>query len=255
MSLRLGLPRVTAVCVSLAACTALLGCGGSQTTVASQSASRPASPPASSASARSTTTVATAPSAPVVHRVRPRPRVPRPSPGSLPQTDRLPTADRAEFRTRMDGLWHGIATGSLDPALPALFPEGAYAQLKAIGDPRGDFVNRLEADYRLDLLAAHALLGAHAATTHLVRVIVPSDFAHWVPPGVCYNDVGYYETPNSRLVYSEDGQIRSIGIASMISWRGVWYVIHLGAILRTGYGGEVDDPEPGTGTPASSGTC
>ena len=155
----------------------------------------------------------------------------------------------------MVGLWQGIATGSLDPALPALFPEGAYAQLKAIGDPRGDFVNRLEAEYRLDLLAAHALLGNHAATTRLVRVIVPSYYAHWVPPGVCYNDVGYYETPNSRLVYSEDGQRRSIGIASMISWRGAWYVIHLGAILRSGYGGEVDDPEPGTGAPAPSGTC
>jgi hypothetical protein len=200
------------------------------------------------------TTAATTP-APVVRRVPPRPRVQPPSPGSLPQTDRLPTADTTEFRTRMDGLWRGIATGSLHPALPALFPEGAYAQLKAIGDPRGDFVNRLEADYRLDLLAAHALLGDHAATTHIVRVIVPSDYAHWVPPGVCYNDIGYYETPNSRLVYSEDGQIRSIGIASMISWRGVWYVIHLGAILRNGYGGEVDDPEPGTGTPAPSGTC
>ncbi len=245
-----GVPRLVAVCVAIVTCVSLLGCGGSQMTATSPSASSPASP-----SAGRTTTVATAPPAPIVHRARPRPRVQPPSPGSLPQTARLPTADRAEFRTRMDGLWQGIATGSLDPALPALFPEGAYAQLKAIGDPRGDFVNRLEGDYRLDLLAAHALLGAHAASTHLVRVIVPSDFAHWVPPGVCYNDVGYYETPNSRLVYSEDGQLRSIGIASMISWRGVWYVIHLGAILRTGYGGVVDDPEPGTGTPASSGTC
>ena len=250
----MSVPRVAAVCVALVACASLLGCGGSQTTATSPSAPPAATAPPPSPGA-STTTTATAKPAPVVRRVPPRPRVQAPSPGSLPQTDRLPTADTAEFRTRMDGLWQGIATGSLDPALPALFPEGAYAQLKAIGDPRGDFVNRLEADYRLDLLAAHALLGDHAASARLLRVIVPSDYAHWVPPGVCYNDVGYYETPNSRLVYSEDGQIRSIGIASMISWRGVWYVIHLGAILRSGYGGEVDDPEPGTGTPAPSGTC
>ena len=245
---------VTAVCVSLVTCASLLGCGGSQTSATLQSASRPGSPPPASAST-STTNAATASRAPVVHRVPPRPHVQRPSPGSLPQTARLPSADRAEFRARLDGLWHGIATGSLDPALPALFPEGAYAQLKAIGDPRGDFVNRLEADYRLDLLAAHSLLGAHAASAHLVRVIVPSDYAHWVPPGVCYNDVGYYETPNSRLVYSEDGQIRSIGIASMISWRGVWYVVHLGAILRSSDAGLVDEPADGPGSSSYSGTC
>jgi hypothetical protein len=155
----------------------------------------------------------------------------------------------------MAALWKGMTTGSLEPALPAFFPEGAYTQLKAIASPQGDFTGRLEADYRLDLLAAHALLGAHAANARLIDVVVPSGYAHWVPPGVCDNSVGYYETPNSRLVYREDGQIRSLGVASMISWRGVWYVIHLGAILRNGYGGVVDDPESGTGTPGSSSTC
>ena len=48
--------------------------------------------------------------------------------------------------------------------------------------------------------------------------------------------------PNARVVYREDGQIRSFGIASMISWRGVWYVVHLGAILRSSDAGAVDEP-------------
>ena len=59
---------------------------------------------------------------------------------------------------------------------------------------------------------------------------------------------------NTRIVYSEGGQTRSLGIASLISWRGEWYVVHLGAILR-GAGGEVDRPATGAGYSAPSRTC
>jgi hypothetical protein len=76
-----------------------------------------------------------------------------------------------------------------------------------------------------------------------------------VPPGVCYNDVGYYEVPNARVVYLEGGQVRSFGIASMISWRGRWYVVHLGAVLRNADVGVVDEPASGRGTSAYSSTC
>jgi hypothetical protein len=76
-----------------------------------------------------------------------------------------------------------------------------------------------------------------------------------VPPGVCYNSVGYYEMPNARVVYRAHGQVRSFGIASLISWRGVWYVVHFGAILRSADVGEVDDPASGPGVSTYSGTC
>ncbi len=155
----------------------------------------------------------------------------------------------------MASLWSGIRSGSLGAARPAFFPEQAYAQVKAIGDPTGDYRDRLLSDFGLDLQAAHGLLGAHAGDARLLAVRVPEAYAHWVPPGGCYNRVGYYEVPNSRVVYLLDGAERSFGIASMISWRGVWYVIHLGAVVRSGAGGVVDDPEPGSGTPAYSSTC
>jgi hypothetical protein len=61
--------------------------------------------------------------------------------------------------------------------------------------------------------------------------------------------------PNARVVYRENGQVRSFGIASMISWRGVWYVVHFGAILRASASGMVDDPALGRGSVAYSGTC
>jgi hypothetical protein len=89
----------------------------------------------------------------------------------------------------------------------------------------------------------------------LLSVAVPSRYAHWVPPGVCANRIGYYEVGQSRLVYEEGGVVRSFGIASLISWRGVWYVVHLGAVVRSGSAGVVDDPETGPGVSPPSTSC
>ena len=176
-------------------------------------------------------------------------------PGSLPQTGDFPSTDTPQFTAEMDALWNGIVSNSVTTAMPAFFPEAAYLQLKTIGGAQSDFEDRLVGDYGLDIGAAHALLGADAAQAQFVGVSVPSSFGHWVSPGVCYNDVGYFEVPNARVLYQEGGQTRSFGIASMISWRGQWYVVHLGAVLPSGSQGEVDDPETGPGSSAPSSTC
>ena len=83
-------------------------------------------------------------------------------------------------------------------------------------------------------------------------MIVPSAGAAWINPGVCYNSVGYWHVGGARLVYREHGQVRSIGIASLISWRGRWYVVHFGAVLRTGATGLVDQPAAGPGVPGQA---
>jgi hypothetical protein len=176
-------------------------------------------------------------------------------PGALPQTGTLPTATTAAFLSRMAALWSGVTSGLAAAALPAFFPESAYVQLKDIADPQSDFTGRLEAEYQADVLAAHQLLGVDAPSAQLLGVDVDEAYAHWVPPGVCDNAIGYYEVPNSRVVYSVAGQQRSFGVASMISWRGEWYVVHLGAILRSGTGGTVASPEEGPGAPTDSSTC
>ncbi len=186
--------------------------------------------------------------------VRP-PSPPNPSPGSLPQTSQLPSGSTADFQTRMAALWQGISTNSVSVAMPAFFPEGAYKQVKAIADPQADFNNRLVHELSLDIGAAHGLLGAGASSAQFVSVEVPSSYAHWVSPGACYNSVGYYEVPNARLVYREGGQTSSFGIASMISWRGEWYVVHLGGVTRASDAGVVDDPSSGSGSSAPSSTC
>jgi hypothetical protein len=177
------------------------------------------------------------------------------SAGSLPQTHTYPSAGGARFRSLMAALWAGVVHDSVRNALAAFFPKGAYLQLKAIEGAGSDWTNRLVHDYALDIGAAHALLGRDAALARLVRVHVPTSYGHWISPGVCYNDDGYYEMPNARVVYSLGGRVRSFGIASMISWRGVWYVVHLGAVLRSTDSGVVDEPESGPGTSLYSGTC
>jgi hypothetical protein len=155
----------------------------------------------------------------------------------------------------MASLWSGVRTDSPGAALAAFFPRNAYVRLKTIPVAGSDWSGRLVHGYALDIAAAHRLLGAGAARARLLAVDVPSSYGHWVPPGVCYNGVGYYEVPNARVVYLEGGQVRSFGIASLISWRGEWYVVHLGAVLRNEDAGVVDEPASGRGTSAYSSSC
>ncbi len=155
----------------------------------------------------------------------------------------------------MAALWAGIVRGAVRPALPAFFPKGAYLQLKAVANAGSDWTDRLVNDYALDISAAHALLAGGAGQASLIGLHADAQFGHWIEPGVCDNSIGYYEMPGARIVYRRGGSIHSLGIASMISWRGEWYVVHLGAVLRSAEAGVVDEPAAGPGTPAYSGTC
>ena len=180
--------------------------------------------------------------------------VPRP-PARLHQTRVLPRSHTAVFRAEMTDLWTALVTGRVRAGVQAFFPLTAYQQVKAIADPSADWHSRLLADFRLDVTAAHRFLRQTPGKPHLVRVIVPTGQAAWIDPGVCDNKVGYWHVAGPRLVYRQHGRIRSIGIASLISWRGRWYVVHLGAVLRSTPAGVVDQPADGPGTPGPPGGC
>ena len=172
-------------------------------------------------------------------------------PGTLAQTPTLPSAETAAFRARMADLWRGIVSDSVTDARPAFFPFGAYRQVKQIVDSSSDYRLRLLGNYRLDIHAVHELLGATSSSAKLLRVEIPREWA-WIPPGYCYNRVGYWHAPGARLVYKARGKVRSVGIFSFISWRGEWYVVHL-AVWDTP--GTVDAPAIGTGAYGSPGGC
>lgn len=178
-----------------------------------------------------------------------------PSHATLPQTRALPRAGTAAFRAEMTDLWASIATGKPVFGMRAFFPLGAYRQVKAIADPAADWQSRLVADFRLDVGAAHDLLGRAARAATLARVIVPEAQASWIDPGVCFNGVGYWHVAGARIVYRLHHQLRSIGIASLISWRGRWYVVHFGAVLRNSAVGVVDQPSDGAGVTGPPGGC
>jgi hypothetical protein len=175
-----------------------------------------------------------------------------PGAGRLRQTQAFPSTRGAAFRDAMDDLWLAVTKDRPDYAVQAFFPEAAYVQAKAISYAASDWTNRLWLDFGLDVHAAHDVVGGNA---HLVRVDMAPDWeAAWVPPGYCYNAVGYWHINGARLVYDRYGEERSIGIASLISWRGDWYVVHFGGVIRPAVG-IVDDPEPGTGYTGPPGGC
>jgi len=151
-------------------------------------------------------------------------------PGTLPQTDERPSATGAQFDAGVRGLWQAIVTDDPAPALPFFFPQSAYVQVKAISDPVGDYRSRLIANYEQDIHTLHAQLGAEASRCLLTGLSVPGDQAVWVQPGAEYNKGSYWRVYGSRLHYTVDGQDRSFPVTSLISWRGQWYVVHLGEI-------------------------
>jgi hypothetical protein len=240
--------RRVPLAVAVIATALLTGCGGSSSIQANATQTKPPSP-SSAPAARVTSPPPSRPSSPP----GPPAALPvAPGAGALPQTRALPSTNSAAFRAAMQDLWLAVTTGKPNLALPAFFPLAAYLQVKAIYNPATDWHGRLWYDFTLDVGAAHRIVGRDA---RLVRVIVPMSDAAWVDPGVCANSQGYWHVPGARVVYQEHGQERSFGIASLISWRGVWYVVHFGAVLRSVVIGIVDQPAAGPGVPGPAGGC
>jgi hypothetical protein len=255
------LARRTPLAAAVIAAALLTGCS-SGTHPAASAKSAPASPastasPASSASAASPAASASPQPSPASASASQAAGSPAalpvaPGAGALPQTRARPSIQSVAFRNAMQDLWLAVTTGNADLALPAFFPLAAYQQVKAITDPAADWHDRLWHDFILDVGAVHAVVDPSA---RLARIVVPTTDAAWIDPGVCYNSIGYWHVPGVRVVYTQHGQQRSFGIASLISWRGVWYVVHFGAVLRNTVTGVVDQPTTGPGVPGPPGGC
>jgi hypothetical protein len=240
--------------MALAAAALLTACSSGTHPTTSPSSPASTSPSPGSSTAHSAASASAQPSPPPASQAAGAPAAlpVAPGAGALPQTRTLPSITSVAFRNAMQDLWLAVTTGNPDLARPAFFPLAAYQQVKAIADPSADWHNRLWHDFTLDVGAAH---GVVAADDRLAKIIVPTTDAAWIEPGACYNSIGYWHVPGVRVVYTHDGQQRSFGIASLISWRGVWYVVHFGAVLRDTVTGIVDQPATGPGVPGPPGGC
>ena len=177
-------------------------------------------------------------------------------PGLLAQTSTEPSTG-APLTAQMATLFHAIQTDSHTEAMSVFFPKSAYLQMKTgmLADPSADYESRLVGFYDLDLAAYNQQLGAAPSSTRLTQVLVNPADASWISPGSCENKVGYWHLPGVRLVYLSGGTTYSFRVASLISWRDSWYVVHLGPNPRPSNVGTVDDPQTGPGTPGPPGGC
>jgi hypothetical protein len=177
------------------------------------------------------------------------------APGSLPQTNAEPSFGTA-LTTSMRELARAISLNQPALATTIFFPENAYLKMKTgvISYPATDFTGRLVAFYRLDIAAYHQAL-IRGSTTRFLRVNANARLAQWIAPGACENTIGYWHVPGVRLVWQQGHKVVSVAVASLISWRGVWYVVHLGPNPRPSNVGTVDDFENGPGVPGPGGGC
>lgn len=178
-------------------------------------------------------------------------------PGQLPQTATKPPSSVGALNTRFAPLFAAIQTGNESAADALFFPRSAYVSMKTgtLANPTSDYDNRLFAFYHLDLAAYRAALGPHPGLTSFLGVNATPSYAGVIPAHACENNVAYWHLPGIRLVYKENEVVKSFSIASLISWRGVWYVVHLGPNPRPSNVGTVDQPSAGVGVPGPPGGC
>jgi hypothetical protein len=150
-------------------------------------------------------------------------------PGTLPQTMDQPTTTDPQFQAGVQAFWQAIVTDNPTVGMPFFFPLAAYLQVKAISNPASDWQQRLASAYQQDIHALHTSLGAGAPTAQFAGIDVPSG-AQWVQPGAEYNKLPYWRIYATSVRYTVGGRPGSFRIASMISWRGRWYIVHLARI-------------------------
>ena len=178
-------------------------------------------------------------------------------PGLLPQTASQPSSDNSSLTARLSPLFSAIQANSTVSGMAVFFPETAYVSMKTgiLPNPASDYQSRLIGFYSLDLAAYQAALGVPPSMATFTGVNGDAAMATWIPPGTCENSVGYWHLPNVRLVYRVNGVTQSFAVASLISWRGTWYVVHLGPNPRPSDVGTVALAATGAGVPGPAGGC
>ncbi len=227
-------PLALAAAAALALVTGGCASSGRTTPATSGGSAAPTSGPTSSAPATRTasTTPPTSSSPPApdtsAPATTPADGLVRDGDGTRPQVGTLPDPGDPAFLLRVRGLWDAIERGDPTTAAPLFFPLDAYRQVKAISDPDADYQNRLLTAYRQDIASLHQQVGGGAATFD--GIDVPTGQAQWITPGVESNKGSYWRVYGTELRYTSGGQPHTLPVTSLISWRGQWYVVHLGAI-------------------------
>jgi hypothetical protein len=176
-------------------------------------------------------------------------------PGRLAPTRSEPALGVA-LTGRMTTFWNALVRGDAARARGLFFPRSAYLRMKTglLASPSDDFDHRLLAFFDLDVTAYHRTLVRGGQPT-LVRVAFRARDAAWIAPGACENLIGYWHLPGVRFIFRHGAATWSVAVNSLISWRGVWYVIHLGPNPRASNVGTLDRLQRGAASPGPAGGC
>ena len=151
-------------------------------------------------------------------------------PGTLPQTMDMPTTTEPAVPSRPRRVLAGDRHDNPAPAMPFFFPLSAYVQVKAISNPASDW----QQPPRRRLSDRHPHAAPLCSAPVRRRPSSPASTCRPPPsgcsPGAEYNKGSYWRVYSSQVHYTVDGQAGSFTIASMISWRGEWYIVHLASI-------------------------
>jgi hypothetical protein len=151
-------------------------------------------------------------------------------PATLPQTRDKPEPSGTSWDARVAALWSAIQKDDPDLAMPFFFPVAAYEQVKDVANPARDWKYRLVAAYAKDVHDLHAKLGKAADGAKLVK-LEPGPAPRWVEPHEEWNKIGYWRVYGSKLRFERaDGTSSAFDVKSLISWRGEWFIVHLGAV-------------------------
>jgi hypothetical protein len=178
-------------------------------------------------------------------------------PGRLPQTPAQPsiaTSGGSDLYEIMAKLWRAILSNDVVAADTLMFPEQAYIQVKDEPYPASDYVYRLRYLFNLDIGTYRTFL-LQKGKPVLKGILTSARDLQWIPKGACYNNVGYWHLPGVRYVFSYGKVTESVGVLSIISWRGRWYFIHLGQYQATGKTGQIYAFADGSGVPGPPGSC
>ncbi|MEB2313899.1 MAG: hypothetical protein OZ921_13740 [Sorangiineae bacterium] len=146
----------------------------------------------------------------------------------LAQTEDEPSSTDPLFVHHARLLYEAIVADDPSIALPFFFPVEAYQVVKDIARPERDWKYRLIRNFERDIHDYHRKLSAGAGPSGFIELAVPAAKATWMKPGSEGNRLGYYRVLRARLRYRDGAnEERELPITSLISWRGVWYVVHV----------------------------
>lgn len=205
--------------------------GGSASALASAAApsasTQVAASAAPSASAAAASSVSAGAAAPAL-RLEDAPRLFEADGKPLPQTEDRPSTSSPAFERRMQLLFEAIVANDPTIAEPVFFPVVAYEQVKDIKKPAADWKHRLMKAFARDIRRHHEKLGPEPQACRFVGVDVDEKRVKWMERGKEGNKLGYFRVTRSTIRYTDpSGQEKKLGLTSLISWRGEWFVVHL----------------------------